>query len=87
MRNPDPASAPPITFAPQVLTDLTEAVTLTLLLHLEFFGLAEAPPGLSQRLDRFVAWCGENGTEPGEGLSEALGLTFGPTTGLSQPRG
>lgn len=62
----------PVTFPPELFSDLTEAVTLSLLLRLETYGLAEPPPGLSRLMDLFVEWCGERGSEPELGLSESL---------------
>lgn len=72
MRDPRPGTSAPVGFPPELISDLIEAVTLSLLLRLETYGLAEPPPGLSRRMDLFVEWCGEHGSEPELGLSESL---------------
>ena len=72
MRDPRPSMSEPVTFPPELISDLTEAVTLSLLLGLETYGLAEPAPGLSPRMDLFEEGCGERGSEPDIGLSESL---------------
>ena len=71
-RDPSPTSAQPVTLHPSLVIDLTEAVSLSLLLRLEFHELVELPPGLGRLADRYVEWCPGAASRPEFGLAETL---------------